>query len=39
MDLDSKKDIMEMQELFEKHDKDGDGYLTLMERGAGIWVC
>mgnify|MGYP005730328117 FL=1 len=31
MDGDSKKDIMEMQELFEKHDKDGDGYLTLKE--------
>ena len=31
MEGDSKKDIMEMQELFEKHDKDGDGYLTLME--------
>ena len=31
VDLDSKKDIMEMQELFEKHDKDGDGYLTLKE--------
>lgn len=31
MDLDSKKEIMEMQELFEKHDKDGDGYLTLKE--------
>ena len=28
---DSKEEIMEMQELFEKHDKDGDGYLTLME--------
>ena len=31
MDGDSKKDIMEMQELFEKYDKDGDGYLTLNE--------
>ena len=31
MEGDSKKDIMEMQELFEKHDKDGDGYLTLKE--------
>ena len=28
---DSKEEIMEMQELFEKHDKDGDGYLTLKE--------
>ena len=28
---DSKKEIMEMLELFEKHDKDGDGYLTLKE--------
>jgi len=27
----SKEEIMEMQELFEKHDKDGDGYLTLKE--------
>ena len=31
MDGESKKEIMEMQELFEKHDKDGDGYLTLKE--------
>ena len=27
----SKEEIMEMQELFEKHDKDGDGYLNLKE--------
>ena len=31
MDGDSKKDIMEMQELFEKHDKDGDGVLSKQE--------
>ena len=31
MEGESKEEIMEMQELFEKHDKDGDGYLTLME--------
>ena len=31
MDGDSKGEIMEMQELFEKHDKDGDGYLTIKE--------
>ncbi len=31
MDGDSKEEIMEMQELFEKHDEDGDGYLTLKE--------
>ena len=31
MDGDSKEEIMEMQELFEKHDKDGDGYLTIKE--------
>ena len=31
MDGDSKNDIMEMQGLFEKFDKDGDGYLTLKE--------
>ena len=30
MDGDSKKDIMEMQELFDKHDKDGDGYLLSL---------
>ena len=28
---DSKEEIMEMQELFDKHDEDGDGYLTLKE--------
>ena len=27
----SKEEIIEAQELFEKHDKDGDGYLTLKE--------
>ena len=27
----SKEEIMEIQELFEKHDKDGDGYLTRKE--------
>ena len=27
----SKEEIMEMQELFEKHDKDGDGYLSRKE--------
>ena len=31
MEGESKEEIMEMQELFEKHDKDGDGYLTLKE--------
>ena len=31
MDGDSKEEIMEMQELFERHDKDGDGYLTIKE--------
>ena len=31
MEGDSKEEIMEMQELFEKHDEDGDGYLTLSE--------
>ena len=31
MDGDSKEEIMEMQMLFEKHDKDGDGYLTIKE--------
>ena len=31
MARESKEEIMEMQELFEKHDKDGDGYLTLKE--------
>ena len=29
--FEGKEEIMEMQELFEKHDKDGDGYLTLKE--------
>ena len=28
---DSKEEVMEMQELFDKHDEDGDGYLTLKE--------
>tara|TARA_Y100000746_G_scaffold195914_1_gene177866 strand:- start:1168 stop:1746 length:579 start_codon:yes stop_codon:yes gene_type:complete len=28
---DSKEEVMEMQELFEKHDKDGDGYLSRKE--------
>ena len=28
---DSKEEVMEMQELFDKHDQDGDGYLTLKE--------
>jgi len=28
---DRKEEIMEMQELFDKHDEDGDGYLTLKE--------
>ena len=28
---DSKEEIMEVQELFDKHDEDGDGYLTLKE--------
>jgi len=28
---DSKEEIMEMQDLFHKHDEDGDGYLTLKE--------
>jgi hypothetical protein len=28
---DSKEEVMEMQELFDKHDEDGDGYLTLRE--------
>ena len=27
----SKEEIIEAQELFDKHDKDGDGYLTLKE--------
>ena len=31
MARESKEEIMEMQELFEKHDKDGDGFLTLKE--------
>ena len=31
MEGESKEEIMEMQELFEKHDKDGDGYLSLGE--------
>ena len=29
--FEGKEEIMEMQELFEKHDKDGDGYLTPKE--------
>ena len=28
---DSKEEVMEMQELFDKHDEDCDGYLTLKE--------
>ena len=28
---DSKEEIIEVQELFDKHDEDGDGYLTLKE--------
>ena len=28
---DSKEEIIEAQELFDKHDEDGDGYLTLKE--------
>jgi Ca2+-binding EF-hand superfamily protein len=42
---DSKEEIMEMQELFEKHDKDGDGYLTpneleglIRESGDETWA-
>ena len=31
MARESKEEIIEMQELFEKHDKDGDGFLTLKE--------
>ena len=31
MGRESKEEIIEVQELFEKHDKDGDGYLTLKE--------
>ena len=31
MGRESKEEIIEVQELFEKHDKDGDGFLTLEE--------
>ena len=36
MGRESKEEIIEVQELFEKHDKDGDGYLTLKELEAFI---
>ena len=36
MARESKEEIMEMPELFEKHHKDGDGFLTIEELGGLI---